>query len=495
MTRHPKQGRGRKWTVAELKAIPASWAGDTLSDGDGLSGEVRALGGGSVSVRWKYAFKWGGKVRWFQAGSWPSSSMEEIRARRDEARLLVKNGTNPVDQKEVSRIEAQQETEAVIAAAARAQSEILTVQDLFDKWIEDGVKRKDGNAEIRRAFQRDILPALGSKALQTLTEDDLRDALKVVIGRGAHRMGVQVGTDLKQMFYWAEKRQPWRRLLIDGNPAALVELEKLVPVGYDMNNERSRKLSDAEIGELWGRFKSMEEAYANAPAGMKYRVPRPLKKESQIAVWLCLSTLSRIGELLMAEWKHVNFQERTWFVPKENVKGSLADHTVHLSDFSIKQLRELHLLTGSSRWLFPASNAEEDCHVDVKSVSKQVGDRQERFKDRTVKLKGRRQDNTLVLGQGNSGDWTLHDLRRTGATLLQRLNTPPDVIDRCQNHVLAGSRVRRHYLQADYAEQTRDAWRRLGAYLQAIVERTGEGNGQCRVADHAAPDATADRRG
>jgi hypothetical protein len=41
LTRYPKQGKGRRWTVAELKALPASWKGDTLSDGDGLSGEVR----------------------------------------------------------------------------------------------------------------------------------------------------------------------------------------------------------------------------------------------------------------------------------------------------------------------------------------------------------------------------------------------------------------------------------------------------------------------
>ena len=41
MTRYPKAGEGQRWTIRELLAIPETWKGDTLSDGGGLSGEVR----------------------------------------------------------------------------------------------------------------------------------------------------------------------------------------------------------------------------------------------------------------------------------------------------------------------------------------------------------------------------------------------------------------------------------------------------------------------
>jgi integrase len=61
-------------------------------------------------------------------------------------------------------------------------------------------------------------------------------------------------------------------------------------------------------------------------------------------------------------------------------------------------------------------------------------------------MKNRYRNNTLVLGAGKTGAWTPHDLRRTGATLMQRLGVSLDIIDRCQNHVLPGSKVRRHYL-------------------------------------------------
>jgi hypothetical protein len=76
--------------------------------------------------------------------------------------------------------------------------------------------------------------------------------------------------------------------------------------------------------------------------------------------------------------------------------------------------------------------------------------RQHRFKQRK-QLRDRRNDNSLVFSKGENGEWTPHDLRRTGATMMQVLGVMPEVIDRCQNQVLAGSRVRRHYLKYNYA--------------------------------------------
>jgi hypothetical protein len=50
--------------------------------------------------------------------------------------------------------------------------------------------------------------------------------------------------------------------------------------------------------------------------------------------------------------------------------------------------------------------------------------------------------------------------------MMQGLGVPLDIIDRCQNHVLAGSKVRRHYLHHDYADEKRGAWRLLGDRLE-----------------------------
>jgi len=318
MTRYPKQGKGRRWTVAELKAIQASWKGDTLSDGDGLSGEVRVARDGAVSVRWKYAFKCERKVHWFQPGTWPTVSLDEIRTRRDNARRILQEGINPNAYKAAASIEAQRQVEAVVREEAERKAADATTQDLFDDWIQHGVKRGDANASLARSFEKDVLPHIGKTAVRLLTEAQLRDVLLGLVDRGVNRTAQLTCTNIQQMFRWAEKRKPWRQLLAEGNPADLLEIEKIVSQDYDLDNVRTRVVSDEELQELSRKFAEARTNYDAALPGDKYNIPRPLKRESELAVWICLCTLSRIGETLKAEWEHVDLENRTWFIPAEN---------------------------------------------------------------------------------------------------------------------------------------------------------------------------------
>lgn len=469
MTRYPKGGRGRKWTNRELQAIPLDWKGDSLGDGDGLFGEVR-VAGDSVSVVWRYGFKSAGRKKWFYLGAWPIVDMASIRQKRDDARDLVAAGVDPRDAKQATKFEAQKAIEESIARAEAERVAHLLVNDLFDVWIVDGVARADGNKEIRRLFSKDVLPVIGRIELRNLTDGDIRAMLRTMVKRGVARMAVVAFRDVRQMLAWGESRQPWRGLLVNGNPADLVEIDKILPSDYE--DERDRVLSPAEIRELAGIFARLREDYAAASAGTKYDAVRPMKRESELALWLCLGTLCRIGELLMAEWKHVDLDGGVWFIPKANVKGrgkKKQDHYVFLSDFAKRQFEALHDITGESRWCFPGRNKKgEETHVCTKSISKQVGDRQEQFKQRSKPLARRRHDNTLVLAGGENGEWTPHDMRRTGATMMQATGVSLDVIDRCQNHMLPG-KVRRVYLRHDYEKEKTDAWKRLGDRLDAIL--------------------------
>lgn len=471
MTRYPRQGKGRRWTVKELEAVSPEWRGDKLGDGDGLFGTVRSSGDNGVSIHFTYAFKWERKVNWYYCGTWPISSLEAIRAERDRARVLLKDGIKPTDAKRAAKIEAQAKVEATIAEAARQEAENLPVQSMFDAWLQDGVKRADGNAELRRSFDKDVLPLIGAKAVRSVGESDVRAVLRAIIGRGTYRMASRIHADLVQLFTWAEARKPWRALMVEGNPTKLVELHKLLPNGCDPDAERDRVLSPDELRELRSKLSDMEAVYAATPAGKKYGTERPLKKETQLALWICLGTLCRIGELLMSRWEQVDLATGEWTIPRENTKTGV-ELKVYLSPFALRQFKALHALTGDTPFCFPARAAAGEIsaqHVCVKSVSKQIGDRQTRFKKRAGPLSHRRHDNSLVLSGGHAGEWTPHDLRRTGATMMQQLGLSLDVIDRCQNHVLAGSRVRRAYLHHDYAVEKRDAWARLGERIDILL--------------------------
>jgi integrase len=138
-----------------------------------------------------------------------------------------------------------------------------------------------------------------------------------------------------------------------------------VPVDYDMSNVRERTLNADEIRELSDIFGRMDTDYAGASD--KRRASRPLQPERRIALWICLGTLCRIGELLMAEWKHIDLTAGTWFIPTANAKGARGkkqDQLVFLSPFTQRQFETLHTLTGKTAWCFPSRDRES--HVDVK---------------------------------------------------------------------------------------------------------------------------------
>lgn len=458
----------KKITVKELEALAATDDGRTLREEGGLVGKVRA-GVHGVTVLFRYEYKLNGQKRDHRLGSWPKRSLADIRAERDQIRITARKGIDPTAAKKAERIRAQKAVEETIRQNERERIERLTVSDLFDGWIVDGVARKDGNKELRRVFSKDVLPAIGHIELRKLGESDIRAMLRRQMKRGVVRLAVVTFADVSQMVAWGEQRKPWRALMVEGNPCELVDINKLLPADYE--EERDRVLTPGEIRELADIFRRMDETYQAAPD--RRTASRPVDAKTRIALWLCLSTICRIGELLMARWEHVDLQRGVWFIPQENVKGQRGkkqDQHVFLSDFARRQFQALHAITGDSQWCFPAKNrAGADTHVCVKSISKQVGDRQVRFKNRAKPLQGRAFDDSLILAEGKSGEWTPHDLRRTGATMMQSLGVSLDVIDRCQNHVLSGSKVRRVYLRHDYREEKTEAWHRLGDRLEAIL--------------------------
>jgi integrase len=468
-----------KLTHKALEAIRSEQTGTVVREEGNLFGRVRTKGENNVVISFYYRFRLQNKLKDFSCGTWPTDSLSTIRSNRDVARAQVANGIDPGMEKKVARHARQEVIAEKIALIELQRTENLTLKNLFDSWLADGVRRKDGNAMIKRMFEADVLPAIGSIELKKLTEHHLRTVLRNMVDRGVNRSAVMMRNNLTQMFAWGRKRQPWRKLMVDGDPMELIEIEKIVAPDYNMDNARSRILTLEEIRELHRTLYRLQSEYEKAPN--KRIVPQPLELTTQRAIWIMLSTMCRVGEMSKARWENIDFDAAIWLIPKKDVKDNVADLTVHMSDFTLRQFRQLHQVTGNTAFCFPSRNG--DTHIDLRAISKQVGDRQSQFKKGrdggpAKPLANRRTDNTLVLAGGANGAWTPHDLRRTGATMMQGLGIPLDIIDRCQNHVLEGSKVRRHYLHHDYAKEKHAAWAGLGDQLDATLGSTVSSAGE-----------------
>jgi integrase len=182
---------------------------------------------------------------------------------------------------------------------------------------------------------------------------------------------------------------------------------------------------------------------------------------TEAAVWIALSTCCRIGELLNAEWHHIDTNKQEWYIPAENSKNG-KPHTIYLSAFTVRQFERIYALTGSGRWCYPNRNGSGP--VSSKTVTKQVTDRQR--PEGKSPMTGRSQNIDALLLPG--GKWTPHDLRRTGATLMVEAGTLPEVAERCLNHT-EENKVKRTYQRYSYAKEMATAWHLLGQRLDLLT--------------------------
>lgn len=321
------------------------------------------------------------------------------------------------------------------AHARRARRK--TVQDLFDHWAKvDLINRKDGGSEVRRMFNKDVLPTLGKLPLDEVKKGHITEVTDALLTRGVNRMAKMVFSLMRQMFRFAVDRD-----LIDHDPTASIRKAKIG--GKDV--ERDRVLSEDEIRTL---------AKLAPEAG--------LLPSTEAAIWIALSTCCRIGELMSARWENIDLKSGSWLIPAEDSKNGKA-HNVTLSDFAIQNFIVLKSLNGNSEWCYP--NAKGTGPVCSKTVTKQLGDRQRPANQRVMSNRSAKAQALLLRG----GKWTPHDLRRTGATLMTALGVIPEVAERCLNHT-EENKVKRTYQRHSYTKEMSNAWNILGQHLMQITD-------------------------
>jgi integrase len=342
---------------------------------------------------------------------------------------------NAVRAAEVRRLEQIAAKEAAEAATLASRQ---TVSQLFERWMEIDIShRKDNGAEVRRMFEKDVLPIIGTIYVADVRKGHITEVTDAMSARGVTRMVKVVFSLIRQMFRFAVDRD-----IIEFDPSSSIRKAKI----GGKETERDRVLSEDEIQQL-------EHVIPNAN----------LQITTECAIWIALSTCCRIGELLTARWEHLDFEKDTWLIPSENSKNG-KPHTVYLSAFTKHHFRKLQQINGSSLWCYP--NRDNSAALCSKTVTKQLSDRQRPLGKGTMSNRTSKAQTLLLPG----GKWTPHDLRRTGATMMTALGVIPEVAERCLNHT-EENRVKRTYQRHSYTNECIDAWRRLGEKLEEITNQ------------------------
>lgn len=393
-------------TDIALKSLKPKDKTFKVSDRDGMYVTVSKTG----TKTFRYDYRINGRRETLTIGRYGRYGMTLAAAREKliDAKKLIADGVSPAKEKKREKTRAKMEG---------------TFGEIAQRWLDES-EMSDSTRDMRRhIINRDLVPKLGKYNLSEVTSEDIRSLCGMIKKRGAPTTALHVREFTKLIYNFAKLHG----IKVD-NPAHDVDPRSITTV-----RPRDRSLSPTEIRIL---YRILNEVATN-----------PTLK---LGIKLILLTMKRKSEVGRATWDEINFHDAVWTIPKERMKTNLP-HNVYLSRQALDILVALKTCAGGSQYVFPS---RYDTFRPISNAT---------FNRITSSAYEHAQDAGLPLER-----FTIHDLRRTGSTLLNELGFNRDWIEKSLAHEDRRS-SRGVYNKAEYADQRRHMMQEWADMIDAWV--------------------------
>ncbi len=379
-----------------------------LTDGGGLYLLVTMTGG----KLWRLKYRFAGKEKLLAIGPYPEISLSDARMRREEARRLIANATDPAEIKKAAR-----ETEK--------EQRANTFEKLALEWHERQVEHLAGRTRkmIMRRLKRDAFPVIGDTPLSELSSRlILEKVLRPIEDRGAIDLAHRIRGAISQILRYGVACGMCDRDLTADLRGAL----KPIPRKHHAALDAGGTTDPAKVGALLRAIDGFDGSFT---------VKCALRLHPLVA--------TRPGELRHAEWTEIDFDQALWSIPAGRMKMK-NPHIVPLSPQALAILRELHHLTGQGTYLFPS----------IRSIAKPIS------------------DNTMNAGLRRLGyskeEIVSHGWRAIFRTLADEvLQERIDIIEAQLAHQVSDA-LGRAYNRTSFLKERRELMNRWGAYLDSL---------------------------
>lgn len=282
--------------------------------------------------------------------------------------------------------------------------------------------REKTREEHKRIVDNELIPAFGKIPAKDLAKSEIIAFLDdKAIKQGKPTMANRIRARLHSIYEFGIHRG-----IVDVNPVTSI---KRYPEG---ETKRERYYSEKEIRHLWKGFEQQDE-----PA--------------QSVMKMLLITGQRKTETMKMRWSDID--KNVWTIPAELAKGKRS-HDIPLSDSALQVIDKMKSIHWQSDYVFNSPVLENS---PVNSIKRSVTNVKQ-FTDNDFTVE----------------DFRLHDLRRTAATFMAKLNVDRTTLGKILNHKgLAGDgQVTAIYDRHSYMKEKRTALNKWSQHLQRIL--TGE---------------------
>lgn len=393
-------------TDAGIKALKTKDKLYKVVDRDGMYVVVNPSG----AIVFRYDYRINGRRETLTLGRYGPADLSLARAREKliDAQRAIVEGRSPAQEKQREK---------------RRIKEAKSFGEFGERWLQEARMADSTRAMRRSIYERDILPTFRNRLLTEISPGDLRAMCAKVKERGAPATAVHVRDIVKLVYAFA---------ILHGekvpNPA-----DEVGPASIATFVPKDRSLSPAEIRVMLGQLEHV-----------------PTLPTIRLGMKLFLLTMVRKSELQDATWDEVDFENAVWSIPKERMKRSKT-HNVYLAQQAMDILIALRTCAGNSKYLLP-SRYDADAPMSRATFNRITT---------TVVVRAKKVGLPLE-------PFTVHDLRRTGSTLLNELGFNSDWIEKCLAHE-DGRSSRGIYNKAEYEHQRRHMMQEWANLVDAWV--------------------------
>lgn len=372
-----------------------------LSDSGGLYLLVHPNG----SKYWRLKYRILGKEKVLALGVYPQVTLSDARSKREDAKKLLANGKDPSQIKQAQKVEAKLEAANTFEAVAR--------EWLGKKATKQVDKTRNRNLRI---LELNIFKNIGSTPINQVTPKALLSALHKMEQRGivdsAHR-ALQICGEVFRYAIATERAQADLSLVLKG---------ALTPV----KEKHHASISDSKgVADLLRTIHMYEGSFL-----------------TQQALKLAPLVFVRPGELRHAEWSEIDLDAREWRIAANKMKMK-AVHIVPLSTQAVNVLKEVQLINGGGKYVFPGLRSTE-----------------RPMSENTVNAALRR------LGYEKE-EMTGHGFRSMASTILHEQGWPHEAIERQLAHA-ERNKVSAAYNYAEHLPKRREMMQAWADYLDAL---------------------------
>jgi integrase len=387
--------------------------GQILADKEVKGFVARKLDSGAVTFGYRYRDKTTGKQRWLGLGMHGNITAEQARDLAKKAAGEVANRQDPVGEMEETRAEARREKLAAI-------NTVNAVLDAFEKDHVDSLRSAD---QVKQALTNHVRPRIGERSVYDLKRSNITTMLDEIKEEAGPVMADRVLAHVRKAFNWYMLRDDeFKSPIVRG-------MAKTKP------KERARKriMADDEIRDIWKALDQWE-----GPACY----PRFVKS--------LLVAMTRRNE--SSKMHTDEFEGDLWTIPASRYKNK-RDHVIPITP-TMRALIDWQPTGRRNSWFVFSTTDGEKAFSGFSKAKKELN---------KLIAKVRKAEGRPAIKQ-----WQLHDLRRTGRSLMSRAKVDADHAERCMGHVIGG--VRETYDRYEYLEEKRAAFEALAGMLETIIK-------------------------